>query len=125
MTTFYFISGLIGLLILLIIIIYTCEFFDILVLGITVLGYVAITFIAIWGATLELEEPSQGSHYRTSKVTAVYEDSVAKKTYCINTQDGNLWKTGTLYKAGDILIFDTNNTKSVTDDKIIGIKEVE
>lgn len=50
---------------------------------------------------------------------------MAKKTHCINTQDGNLWKTGTPYKTGDILIFDTNNTKSVTDDKIIGIKEVE
>lgn len=121
MTGFYFITGVIGLLVLLIIIMFSCES-DILVIGLTVLIYVAFAFIVMWGATSELEEPSQETHYRTSKVTAVYEDSVAKNTYCINTQDGNLWKTGTPYKTGDILIFDTNNTEDVTDDKIIGIK---
>lgn len=124
MTGFYFITGVIGLLVLLIIIMFSCES-DILVIVITVLIYVAFAFIVMWGDTSELEQPSQGTHYRTSKVTAVYEDSVAKNTYCINTQDGNLWKTGTLYKTGDILIFDTNNTEDVTDDKIIGIKEVK
>lgn len=121
MTGFYFITGVIGLLVLLIIIMFSCES-DILVIGLTVLIYVAFAFIVMWGTTSELEEPSQETHYRTSKVTAVYEDSVVKNTYCINTQDGNLWKTGTLYKTGDILIFDTNNTEDVTDDKIIGIK---
>lgn len=124
MTTFYFISGVIGLLVLLIIIMFSCES-DIPVVGITVLCYVAFAFIVMWGTTSELEQPSQETHYRTSKVTAVYEDSVVKNTYCINTQDGNLWKTGTPYKTGDILIFDTNNTEDVTDDKIIGIKEVK
>lgn len=122
MTGFYFITGVIGLLVLLIIIMFSCES-DILVIGLTVLIYVAFAFIVLmWYPTSELEEPSQETHYRTSKVTAVYEDSVVKNTYCINTQDGNLWKTGTLYKTGDILIFDTNNTEDVTDDKIIGIK---
>lgn len=84
-----------------------------------------VMFIATCVLIIDIQKPSQGTHYRTSKVTAVYEDSAAKNMYCINTQDGNLWKTGTPYKPGEILIFDTNNTEDVTDDKIIGIKEVK
>lgn len=125
MINFIFIVGTICLVVLCFIILCIDEP-GVAILGELILLVTIAMFIATWSyATDSIEQPSQGTHYRTSKVTAVYEDSAAKNMYCINTQDGNLWKTGTPYKPGEILIFDTNNTEDVTDDKIIGTKEAK
>lgn len=125
MINFIFIVGILCLVVLCFIILCIDEP-GVAILGELILLCIIAMFIATWSyATDSIEQPSQGTHYRTSKVTAVYENSATKNIYYINTQDGNLWKSETLYKEGEILIFDTNNTEDVTDDKIIGIKEAK
>lgn len=125
MIDFIFIMGVLCIITLAAIIAYIDEA-SISILGEIILILLVAMFITTWSyATDSIEQPSQGTHYRTSKVTAVYENSATKNIYYISTQDGNLWKSGTLYKEGEILIFDTNNTEDVTDDKIIGIKEAK